>query len=181
MNTYGYVVVGNVNNFPLHIVEIRHTMLAAFSVFSNAKDARDYIEKEKRSLENFSPLEYDSNFKFSEGLMAEYRWGNALFSKVENHQLYIEKSVGLENYKLVNYFDVWGDEEGWQVNNLCVEMENIAFPKNATNKDILQHLERIGFLTTSDENKVTIEDLGEILEIVAVENLEPLGRLEKIA
>lgn len=88
INTYGYAVFAN-GNMPLHIVEIRHSMLASFCVFSNAKDAREHIVKEKESLSKYAPLEYDSDFHFAPNLLREYTRGrNGLFSKLENRQMY---------------------------------------------------------------------------------------------
>lgn len=92
INTYGYAVFAN-GNIPLHIVEIRHSMLASFCVFSNAKDAREHIVKEKNSLSKYAPLEYDSDFSFSSGLICMYTDANkySLFSLLENRQMYISR------------------------------------------------------------------------------------------
>lgn len=87
MNEYGYVVVSN-GNIPLHIVEIRHPLLVGFNVFSNAKDANEYISTMKCVLD----IKYNPNFKFSEGLVREYTNGNRVFfSKLENRQVYVAR------------------------------------------------------------------------------------------
>lgn len=89
INTYGYAVF-SCGKMPLHIVEIKHKLVTSFSVFSNAATAREYILKEKASLEKYCPLEYDPDFSFNRTLLDNYtKNGNAgLFSKVENKQIY---------------------------------------------------------------------------------------------
>lgn len=44
-------------------------------------------------------------------------------------------------WRLINYFDVWGNaEEGWEVNNQCIEAEDIHISDEATDKDICEYL-----------------------------------------
>ena len=90
INTYSYYVVKGESNFPLHIVEINHIMSSSFSVFSNAKDAREYIEEQKKTLNKYAPLSYDSEMSPCKNLLKIYKscvYG--MFSKIENHQIYI--------------------------------------------------------------------------------------------
>ena len=83
-------------------------------------------------------------------------------------------------YSLINYFDVWGNvKDGWDVNNLCTEKTGITITDNASNKEILDYLVRIGFLTTSDMRKVRIDSSGDMMEIYAVKGMQPLGRLQR--
>ena len=83
-------------------------------------------------------------------------------------------------YDLINYFDVWKDEEGWQVNNLCVEEEGLYIDDTCTDKEILQFLVKIGFLVTSDRRKVYLEDMGDgFIEIYQKKGNIPLGRLQE--
>ena len=89
INTYGYAVFSN-GKMPLHIVQINHNMLSAFSVFCSAKDAKDYIMHEKESLEKYAVLKYDPNFHFCKSLVKAYTDSkNGHFCKLENRQVYI--------------------------------------------------------------------------------------------
>lgn len=91
------------------------------------------------------------------------------------------RDVGVTKWKLVNYFDVWGDKEGgWQVNNLCIEFDDLNITDDATDKDILDYLKKIGFLTTSDRRRVYLDDMGDMIEIYQRKDNYPLGRLERV-
>lgn len=69
-------------------------------------------------------------------------------------------------YTLVNYFDVWGNEEdGWEVNDCCVEREHIPFHADVKDEEILDFLVENKFLITSDPNRVGIRDDGSNLEV----------------
>ena len=84
----------------------------------------------------------------------------------------------MKKYSLINYFDVWGNaKDGWEVNNQCVEFDDLVITDDATEKDILKYLVSIGFLATSDRRKVKIDDLGDYMEIYAVKGNMPLGLL----
>ena len=87
----------------------------------------------------------------------------------------------LDNFKLVNYTDVLGNEkDGYEVNNLCVEREDLKIHEDCTEKDLLNNLVGIGFLTTSDKRRVRIDMLEwDMMEIYAVKGNQPIGRLEK--
>jgi hypothetical protein len=51
-------------------------------------------------------------------------------------------------YRLVNYFDVWGnDKDGYEVNNLCEE-GFIEVDENAKNEDLVKALKEFGFLAS---------------------------------
>lgn len=83
-------------------------------------------------------------------------------------------------YKLINYFDVWGNAEvGYEVNDLCVEETGIFIADDTTDQEVLSLLVRIGFLVTDDLEKVCIKWEGDMIEIEGVETGVPLGRLEK--
>ena len=73
---------------------------------------------------------------------------------------------GTITYTLVNYFDVWGNEEdGWDVNDCCVEREHIPFRANFELSEVLDWLVENKFLVTSDPNRVGIRDDGSNLEV----------------
>ena len=69
-------------------------------------------------------------------------------------------------YELINYFDVWGNaEDGWEINNQCVEFRDLVITDGATDKDILNYLVDIGFLATSDMRKLLVDNNGDVIEI----------------
>lgn len=85
-------------------------------------------------------------------------------------------------YKLVNYFDVWGNEkDGYEVNNLCTEADNLWIDDSCTMKEIAQFLVTIGFLATSDMRRLYLLDDGDSIEIYERKGMYPLGRLEVVA
>ena len=87
----------------------------------------------------------------------------------------------MDRWRLINYFDVWGNEkDGYEVNNQCVEFDDLYIADDATDKDILNYLKDTGFLKTSDKRKVRICDCGDLIEIEAVKGNYPLGRLERV-
>lgn len=52
-------------------------------------------------------------------------------------------------YRLINYFDVWGNKkDGYEINNLC-EDAIVCFPDVPDKREILSKLKRIGFLRKS--------------------------------
>ena len=86
----------------------------------------------------------------------------------------------MRTYTLINYFDVWGNQDdGYEVNNQCVEFDDLVITDDATDKDILNYLasEPVNFLTTSDMRRVRLENLGDAMEIYAVKGHKPLGVL----
>lgn len=86
-NAYSYQVIKNdPNNAPLHVVTIRAAVLAAVAVFSNARDAVDYIDAVRGSA---TGLVYDDSLTAPAGLIQEYRRAARLFSRLDNRQVYI--------------------------------------------------------------------------------------------
>lgn len=87
----------------------------------------------------------------------------------------------MNKYTLVNYFDVWGNaKDGWEVNNLCNEATGITITDDASEKDVLNYLKLIGFLTTSDRRQVRIDMTDwDMMEIYAVKDNYPLGSLRR--
>lgn len=81
--------------------------------------------------------------------------------------------------RLVNYFDVWGNEvDGWQVNDLCAEWErHVPDLEDAT---LLQLLVAEGFLRHDvGLDQVEFIFIGpEMVEIEQTADGLPLGRLE---
>lgn len=87
-----------------------------------------------------------------------------------------------EKFKLVNYTDVWGNEEGgYDVMQLTIEQSNVLIQEDCTEKDLLKHLVLLGFLTTTDRRRVRVDMTnGDMYEIYAVKDKYPMGRFEKV-
>jgi hypothetical protein len=85
-------------------------------------------------------------------------------------------------YKLINYFDVWGNEEdGWEVNNLCTEGK-LELTESPDNQEILTALIDFGFIredVTLDKIEIAAYDL-DFIEFFEASNQYPLGRLEVV-
>jgi hypothetical protein len=62
-------------------------------------------------------------------------------------------------FKLIYYFDVWGNSrEGFEVNNQC-EQAIMEFPDWPTNKELLQRLKNINFIKkTTRMNSVEFDN-----------------------
>ena len=81
-------------------------------------------------------------------------------------------------YELINYFDVWGNaEDGWEVNNQCVEFRDLIITEDASDKDILNYLVDIGFLATSDMRKLLVDNNGDMIEIFEKKSMEAYMRI----
>jgi hypothetical protein len=83
-------------------------------------------------------------------------------------------------YELVDYFDVWGnEEEGWEVNNLSREGELEL--EDLESLTILKALIDFGFLRDTVTFKdISIERLGEIVEIYEKANCKPICSLREL-
>ena len=89
----------------------------------------------------------------------------------------------MTTWTFVDYYDVWNEgEDGWQVNNLSREEDDIEFAKDyPTDEELLDWLiNEKGFLkpsTTLDD--LAIEDYGDgWIEISDAITYEPLCRFE---
>ena len=81
-------------------------------------------------------------------------------------------------WTLINYFDVWGNaKEGWEVNNQCVEMDDVEIADDATDKDVCNYLKDHGFLTTSDMRRLEVTNCGDLMEINERKGHKPLFAL----
>jgi len=69
-------------------------------------------------------------------------------------------------YRLVHYFDVWGNrKEGYEVNNQC-EHAIVEFTDYPSNDEILNKLKKINFLKkTTRKNSFNFDNQGENIEI----------------
>lgn len=69
-------------------------------------------------------------------------------------------------YSVINYFDVWGNEkDGWEVNNQCIEFDDLWLSDDITPKEICEYLKKIGLLATSDMRRIAVTDWGDLIEI----------------
>ena len=49
-------------------------------------------------------------------------------------------------FELIDYYDVWGNSaDGWEVNNLATVARDIVITDDATQRDIMECLKRIGY------------------------------------
>ncbi len=72
----------------------------------------------------------------------------------------------MATYRLVNYFDVWGNKkDGYEVNNQCVEADDLVIADDATPKEICEYLKSINMLATSDMRRLEVVDWGDMIEI----------------
>ena len=85
-------------------------------------------------------------------------------------------------YNLVDYFDVWfNDEEGYFVNDLTHTDIIIDISDDDSNEDIINKLVDAGYLSHEAIGRVVVEWIDEyMIEIFKFDNGEPLGRLEKV-
>jgi hypothetical protein len=98
-----------------------------------------------------------------------------------NGSFYIVKEPTYSKWQLIDYFDVWGNaKDGWDVNNMCVVGDEITISDYATDKEILNYLVTIGYLTTSDMRQIVIEDLCDFIEIYQRKSMKPLYSLRRI-
>jgi hypothetical protein len=83
-----------------------------------------------------------------------------------------------ETFDLINYFDVWGNEnDGWVINNQCVECNDLKIDRNWDDKLILEFLKSIGFLSTSDLRSFVIDSSEDTIEIYKRKGMMPLCAL----
>lgn len=91
-NTYGYSCVKhNKLHLPLFVVEINSTMHYGVHIFSNNKDAADFIQKEKTILKNYGiDLKYDYDFvDLACNKVVDYMLASTkLFSNTHNREIY---------------------------------------------------------------------------------------------
>lgn len=84
-------------------------------------------------------------------------------------------------YRLINYFDVWGNKrDGWEVNNLCEE-GIIELPENFTDKDMIKALKEFGFFKkTVRSNQLDIWNDYHMIEFSQRKDQQPICRLELV-
>lgn len=82
-------------------------------------------------------------------------------------------------YKLIDYYDVLGnEEEGYEVNNLCTCVTGIEIADDATDTDIINYLKSINFLSEKATTEtVELEGDNFYIELTEKETGYPLGLL----
>ena len=88
----------------------------------------------------------------------------------------------VNHYKLIDYFDVWGNEEdGWEVNDLTTVEEDIVIAEDSTDEEIIDFLIQIEYLKPEARENVHLESYdNEMIEIIQTKDDYPIGRLEMI-
>ena len=94
--------------------------------------------------------------------------------------MYTEPRVN--HYKLIDYFDVWGNPiDGWEVNDLTTVEEDIVIAEDSTDEEIIDFLIQIEYLKPEARENVHLESYdNEMIEIVQTKDDYPIGRLEMI-
>lgn len=94
--------------------------------------------------------------------------------------MYTEPKVN--HYKLIDYFDVWGNaEDGWEVNDLTTVEDDIVIAEDSTDEEIIDFLIQIEYLKPEARENVHLESYdNEMIEIVQTKDDYPIGRLEMI-
>ena len=86
----------------------------------------------------------------------------------------------MATYTLINYFDVWGNEDdGYEVNNQCIEVEDVVIADDATDQDIIDYLFQNEYLTDDDISLYEVEDNGDFIEIYVKKTMMPLYSLRR--
>lgn len=84
-------------------------------------------------------------------------------------------------YDLINYFDVWGNEEdGWEVNDASRDETDLYIDDDLTAEELVDYLiDQVGFLSPAARGKVEVWDAGDNIEFSDAETGEPLCGLER--
>lgn len=88
----------------------------------------------------------------------------------------------VNHYKLIDYFDVWGNEtDGWEINDLTTVEDDIIFAEDSSDEEIIDFLIQIEYLKPEAKELVHLESYdNEMIEIVQTKDDYPIGRLEMI-
>lgn len=91
----------------------------------------------------------------------------------------MKESYGV--YDLIDYFDVWGNEEdGWDVNNLAKVESDIWLDDDLSDDEIVNYLiDQVWFFSPKARGNIEVIGDGDFIEFFNAETGEPLGRLER--
>lgn len=86
----------------------------------------------------------------------------------------------MSTWRLVDYDDVWGNKkDGYEVNHERVIKRKLEISDDATDKQIVQILNDIDYLITTDMRRIRLENMGEFIEIYEKRIDLPICRLER--
>lgn len=88
----------------------------------------------------------------------------------------------VNRYRLIDYFDVWGNTiDGWMVNNSIEIESDLVIAEDITDEEIIDFLILINYLKSEAKGNVYLESYdNEIIEIVQTKDDCPIGRLEML-
>lgn len=112
-------------------------------------------------------------------MIRKYRRNRVSESRSPRRRM-MKESYGV--YDLIDYFDVWGNEEdGWDVNNLAKVEEGIYIDDSLSDEEIVDYLiDEVGFFSPSARGKIEVDSSsGDFIEFFNADTYEPLGRLER--
>ena len=112
-------------------------------------------------------------------MIRKYRKNRVSESRSPRRRM-MKESYGV--YDLIDYFDVWGNEEdGWDVNNLAKVEEGIYIDDSLSDEEIVDYLiDEVGFFSPSARGKIEVDSsTGDFIEFFNADTYEPLGRLER--
>ena len=88
----------------------------------------------------------------------------------------------MKKWRLIDYTDVWGNAtDGWEINNQCIEFDDLWMSDDYTAKEILTYLKQIKFLASDDMRRLAVEDSGDLIEIFERRGMKPLCALHQVA
>lgn len=84
-------------------------------------------------------------------------------------------------YDLIDYFDVWGNEEdGWDVNNISKVESDIWIDDDLSDDEIVDYLiDQVGFFSPKARGNIEVVGDGDFIEFFDARTDMPLGRLER--
>lgn len=93
----------------------------------------------------------------------------------------IEELAPKESYRVIDYFDVWGNEkDGFEVNNLA-EVGTIQLIDYTDRREMLKRLKEIDyFKKTVRHNQLEVWNDYDMIEIYQKKDMRPVCRLERI-
>ena len=107
------------------------------------------------------------------------KYGKRLYH-MKDH-FYMVRDNTYSKWQLVDYTDVWGNEkDGWEINDWDIVEKEIVISDYATDKEIINYLNAIGYLGSNDMRRIAVEDLGDFIEIEQRKYMKPLYSLRRI-
>ena len=93
---------------------------------------------------------------------------------------YMVREESFSKWQLIDYTDVWGNaKDGWEVNDWDIVEKEIVISDYATDKEIINYLNAIGYLGNNDMRRIAVENLGDFIEIYQRKYMKPLYSLRR--